>query len=101
MFISKEARMAYIRLANAMEEHGEPPCSQTDPEVWFPQKGGSTTLAKKVCNECPLKKPCLQFALLNNEPYGIWGGVAPRERRHMASRYIGRIQGRTDSVDRD
>lgn len=101
MFISKDARMAYGRLAEAVEEHGEPVCAQTDPEQWFPEKGGSNAYAKAMCNDCPLKDPCLQFALLNNEIYGIWGGVAPRARQQMARRNIGRPQGRTDSVDRD
>lgn len=101
MFISKDARLAYGRLAKAMEIHGDPICSETDPEQWFPEKGGSNAYAKKHCKECPLKDPCLQFALLNNEPYGIWGGVAPRARQQMARRGQGRPNGRTDSVDRD
>jgi len=101
MFISKEARLAYGRLAEAMEKYGDPICSETDPEQWFPEKGASNTYAKKHCKECPLKDPCLQFALLNNEPYGIWGGVAPRGRQKMAGRAVGRPQMRRDSVDRD
>lgn len=101
MFISKQARWAYARLAEAMGEHGEPVCSQTDPEEWFPEKGGSNTYAKKHCHQCPLKDPCLQFALLNNELHGIWGGVAPRQRQKMAGRGKGRPHGRTDAVYRD
>ena len=96
MFISKEARLAYARLAAAMEEHGEPVCSQTDPEEWFPEKGGSTALAKMYCKPCPLKKECLEFALKNNELFGIWGGVGPRTRRRMPGRAVGSYHRRED-----
>lgn len=101
MFISKDARWAYQRLTDAIKDYGEPVCAQSDPEEWFPEQGGSYGHAKRVCGECPLKDPCLQFALLNNEPYGIWGGVAPRTRQRMAGRGKGRPHGRKDAVDRD
>ena len=92
MFISKEARQAYQRLADAVSNYGEPACAQSDPEEWFPEKGGSYGHARKVCGQCPLKDPCLQFALLNNEAHGIWGGVAPRTRRKMAARAVSKPQ---------
>lgn len=101
MFISKYARQAYIRLAKGLEEYGEPACSQSDPDEWFPDQGGSSSHAKKVCNECPLKDPCLQFALLNNEIHGIWGGVSAKNRQKMANRSKGRPSGRKDAVYRD
>lgn len=96
MFISKDARLAYGRLAAAMNEHGDPVCSQTDPEEWFPEKGANNAQARKICNECPLKDPCLQFALLNNEPYGIWGGKSSKARQKMSGRAVGRPQMRRD-----
>jgi WhiB family redox-sensing transcriptional regulator len=58
-------------------------CAQTDPEVFFPEKGGSTAEAKRVCADCPLQDPCLTFALVHNERFGIWGGRSERERRGM------------------
>lgn len=56
-------------------------CAQTDPESFFPEKGGSTKLAKAVCVGCPVKTECLEFALEHDERYGIWGGLSERERR--------------------
>lgn len=57
-------------------------CSQTDPEIFFPEKGGSTKQAKKICNlSCDLLDECLDWALKNNEKFGIWGGLSERERR--------------------
>ena len=86
MFISKDARLAYQRLAEAMAEHGEPVCSQTDPEEWFPEKGGSNRFAKEICGRCPLKEPCGQFAIMNKEHHGIWGGLSETQRRRLYPR---------------
>jgi WhiB family transcriptional regulator, redox-sensing transcriptional regulator len=37
--------------------------------------------AKLICQKCPVKGPCLEYALLIREPYGIWGGLTEAERR--------------------
>lgn len=58
-------------------------CAQTDPEAFFPEKGGSTRDAKKVCTTCDVKDRCLQYALDNDERFGIWGGLSERERRKL------------------
>ena len=58
-------------------------CAQTDPEAFFPEKGGSTRDAKKVCGSCPVKQQCLEYALSNDERFGIWGGMSERERRRL------------------
>lgn len=58
-------------------------CMQTDPEVFFPEKGGSTKEAKRVCRECEVSVQCLASALRRGERYGIWGGLSERERRKL------------------
>lgn len=58
-------------------------CAQIDMERWFPDKGGSTREAKAMCARCPVRPPCLQYALANGERYGIWGGKSERERRKL------------------
>ena len=58
-------------------------CTQTDPEAFFPEKGGSTRAAKRVCRYCPVRAECLEFALENDERFGIFGGLSPRERRRL------------------
>src|SRR5699024_7249066 len=58
-------------------------CAQTDPEAFFPEKGGSTRDAKKVCGACTVKEQCLEYALANDERFGIWGGMSERERRRL------------------
>lgn len=56
-------------------------CAQTDPEAFFPEKGGSTREAKKVCLTCEVRTECLDYAVANDERFGIWGGMSERERR--------------------
>ena len=58
-------------------------CAQTDPEAFFPEKGGSTREAKKVCVSCDVRSECLEYALENDERFGIWGGLSERERRKL------------------
>lgn len=58
-------------------------CAQTDPEAFFPEKGGSTREAKKVCLGCTVKTECLEYALAQDERFGIWGGLSERERRKL------------------
>ncbi|VEG52399.1 transcription factor WhiB [Mycolicibacterium aurum] len=58
-------------------------CAQTDPEAFFPEKGGSTREAKRICQGCEVKDMCLEYALANDERFGIWGGLSERERRRL------------------
>jgi WhiB family redox-sensing transcriptional regulator len=58
-------------------------CAQTDPEAFFPEKGGSTREAKRICVGCEVKQECLEYALMQDERFGIWGGLSERERRRL------------------
>ena len=63
-------------------------CAQTDPEAFFPEKGGSTREAKKICTGCEVRAECLEYALANDERFGIWGGLSERERRRLKRRAV-------------
>jgi len=63
-------------------------CAQTDPEAFFPEKGGSTREAKKVCLTCDVRQDCLEYALANDERFGIWGGLSERERRKLKKKAV-------------
>ena len=69
------------RIAEDLDWQDEGLCKESDPEAFFPEKGGSTKQAKAVCRRCPITEKCLQYALDNEERYGIWGGKSERERR--------------------
>lgn len=58
-------------------------CLEVDPEIFFPERGGSSKAARTVCNDCPVRIECLRYALSNREQFGIWGGTSERERRKL------------------
>ena len=63
-------------------------CAQTDPEAFFPEKGGSTREAKRVCLSCEVRGDCLEYALEHDERFGIWGGLSERERRRLKKQAV-------------
>lgn len=58
-------------------------CAQTDPEQFYPERGGSVREAKKVCAACPVREQCRAHALANDEHWGVWGGLSEFDRRRM------------------
>jgi WhiB family transcriptional regulator, redox-sensing transcriptional regulator len=60
-------------------------CLTADPDLFFPVAAG-TAVAKQVsralriCDGCPVRQQCLDFALRTGEKDGIWGGTTPDER---------------------
>jgi WhiB family transcriptional regulator, redox-sensing transcriptional regulator len=58
-------------------------CLYAEPDTFFPEKGGSTREAKRICSRCPVRAECLDYALENEERFGIWGGLSERERRRL------------------
>ena len=38
-------------------------CAETDPDIFFPEKGGSTTPATSVCSQCLVQAECLEYAI--------------------------------------
>ena len=61
-------------------------CRGMDPSLFFPEhRGHSLAEAKAVCQSCPVREACLEYALVGGEAYGIWGGAAEFQRRRMRS----------------
>lgn len=63
-------------------------CLQIDPEIFFPEKGGSTREPKKICASCEVRDDCLTYALEHDERFGVWGGLSERERRRLKRRAV-------------
>ena len=63
--------------------HADAPCAGIDPDLWFPEKGGTTEPAKEICAQCLVRADCLDYALDTGERFGIWGGASERERRRL------------------
>lgn len=58
-------------------------CAEVDMDMFFPEKGGSTRPAKRICQLCEVRSACLSEALERGERFGIWGGLSERERRRL------------------
>lgn len=58
-------------------------CAQTDPDIFFPEKGGSTIPATSVCSSCRVREQCLEYALSHDIRHGIWGGLSDNDRRKI------------------
>ena len=49
---------------------------------WFPADKVNATVAKAICQTCPLIEPCRAHGIAH-EQHGVWGGLTVRERRAM------------------
>jgi WhiB family redox-sensing transcriptional regulator len=58
-------------------------CRDLDPKIWFPGRGADVRKAQAICATCPVSAPCLEFAVVNAEEFGIWGGLCERKRRNI------------------
>ena len=63
-------------------------CRGTDLAVFFPERGESAGPARQVCAACPVRQPCLDYAITNRITHGIWGGLTERERRALRSGWV-------------
>jgi len=61
-------------------------CREVHPSVFFPSDGIGVEVAQQVCEGCPVRAPCLEYALENRIDHGVWGGASERERRRIARR---------------
>ncbi len=59
-------------------------CRTLAPSMFFPSDGVGVDVARRICADCPVKSPCLEYALFNRIEHGVWGGASERERRRIA-----------------
>lgn len=58
-------------------------CRGRPPEEFFPSDGAGVDRARKVCADCPVKLPCVEYALEQRIDQGVWGGTSERERQRI------------------
>lgn len=59
-------------------------CRGYDPNLWFvDDRTGSYREARQICSGCPVRRPCLAWALETHTNHGLWGGLAPLERKRL------------------
>jgi WhiB family redox-sensing transcriptional regulator len=52
-------------------------------DPWFATTREAEEAARAVCEPCPVRRPCLSYALASPELVGIWAGTDERERGRM------------------
>lgn len=56
-------------------------CKNHNPQMWWPSKSEAPNpVAISICNRCPVKDECLEYAVQDPECHGIWGGTSHKER---------------------
>jgi WhiB family redox-sensing transcriptional regulator len=58
-------------------------CQGLDPGIFHPPSDEDAEAAKSICEQCPVRQPCLEHALVAREREGVWGGLTERERRRV------------------
>lgn len=62
-------------------------CTRDDTDDLFPERGVQASAVRatiaRLCDRCPIRTECLEWALTRPEPFGIWGGTTDQERRVM------------------
>lgn len=57
------------------------PVEQSDP-MFFP-KDGDYTAGQALCDQCPVRQECLQYAIDNRLTDGLFGGLTPEDRKPL------------------
>jgi WhiB family redox-sensing transcriptional regulator len=55
-------------------------CNGVDPAVFFPLNNTELKTARAICNRCPHRQPCLDWAIDTHQSFGIYGATTPDER---------------------
>lgn len=79
--------MNYREFGKLLDETGETPCMAYPDAFFLDQEVGVKpmyTMARQLCQSCPIRLQCLEYALDNNEDIGFWGGMAPKERKGIS-----------------
>ncbi|MHB8288398.1 MAG: WhiB family transcriptional regulator [Acidimicrobiales bacterium] len=72
-------------------------CKDMNPSQFFPSDGVGVEVARRICADCSVRQPCLEYALANRIDHGVWGGASERERRRIARRRrIGAVAARVN-----
>jgi WhiB family redox-sensing transcriptional regulator len=73
-------------------------CRGADLGLFFPGRGESAEPARRICALCPVRQPCLDYALSHGIVHGIWGGLSERNRRALRTRHVGAARRERDEA---
>jgi WhiB family redox-sensing transcriptional regulator len=61
-------------------------CKDHDPDTFFPVTPEAEHEAIRICQGCPVRLDCLEFALEARVRFGVWGGMTEKQRRALVRR---------------
>lgn len=100
--MTTRTRLARTPAAHPTISRNSAACAQVDSELFFPVGTTGPAVsqvedAKAICNGCPVRDACLQWALETGQDTGVWGGLSEQEREPIHGRRLRRISedGRT------
>ena len=76
----------------------EAACRGADLALFFPGRGESAGPARQICASCPVRRPCLDYAISYGITSGIWGGLADRDRRPLRTRHVSAVRRERDAA---
>ena len=70
-------------------------CKGEPVKTFFPEDNSGCNQKERVsrvyelCGKCEVKEECLNYALDNNEKFGVWGGLGEKRRRYLRMERLG------------
>lgn len=58
-------------------------CIDQPASFFFPESSQSNLPAKRICEMCPVRLECLDYAVTTFQEFGIWGGTVGKERSQI------------------
>lgn len=87
--------MVHMASSTRRDWIGDAACkNHPDPSIFFPKRGENdkTLEAQRVCDSCPVQRQCLEEAVLNVTPFGLYGGAGEPVRRHLRRLNLNRME---------
>ena len=90
-FRSKKARELHEELGKRITQIGNQVGCMNAPDEWFSlnrafnikDSYSNLAMVREICGECPVKNLCLEYAIEQQEEFGVFGGLTPGERRRL------------------
>lgn len=64
-------------------------CANVGGDIWFPDRSQPRARAVRICGTCPVQGECLDYALEQDETFGIWGGLYGRQLARLKRKEVG------------
>lgn len=85
-----------LKFIGSTEWREKAKCSELPKSVFFEYNSVSIPFSKRrhyknialrTCSLCPVRDECHEFAIKNNEQFGIWAGLTPDQRKPYATKF--------------